>query len=102
MAAFRAPEEPHLAFIGCPELTEPPECKIILAFGTLNLDCGHCFDVGIFIVNNGNLVFRALLFARHMFTCLDLSDIPALAALKLAARRDQHSLTFRAKHRVTV
>jgi hypothetical protein len=102
MAAFGAPEEPHLALISRPELAEPPERKVVPALGAFDLNRGLRFDIGIFIVNNGNLVFCALLFARHMFTCLDLSDIPALAALKLAARRDQHSLTFRAKHRITV
>jgi len=100
--ALGAAEKPHLALISRPELAEPPDCKVVFALGALDLDRGHRFDIGIFIVHDGNFVFRALLLARHMFTCLDLSDIPALPALELAARRDQHSLTFRAKHRITV
>ena len=102
MAAFGATEEPHFALISRPELAEPPERKVVLALGTLDLDRGHRFDIGIFIVHDRDLVFRALLLARHMLTCLDLPDIPALTALELAARRDQHSLTFRAKHRIAV
>ena len=102
MPALGAAEEPHLALISRPELAEPPEREVIFALGALNLDRGHRFDICVFIVHDGDLIFRALLLARHMFTGLDLSDIPALTALELAARRYQHSLTFRAKHRITV
>jgi len=102
VAALGAAEEPHFTLISRPELAEPPDRKVVLALGALDLDRGHRFDIGIFIVHNSDLIFRALLLARHMFTCLDLSDIPALTALELAARRDQHSLTFRAKHRIAV
>jgi hypothetical protein len=86
MAAFGAPEEPHLTLIGCPELAEPPEREVVLALGALDLDRGHCFYIGIFIVDDGDLVLRAHLLAGHMFCGLDLPDIPALAALELATR----------------
>jgi hypothetical protein len=102
VTALSAPEEPHFALIRRTELAKPPEREVVPAFGTLDLDRRLRFDIGIFIVHYGYLIFRALFFARHMFTCLYLSDIPALAAFELAARRYQHSLTFRAKHRIIV
>jgi len=102
VAALGAPEEPHFALISRPELAEPPDGEIVLALGALDLDRGHRFYLFVFIVDNGDLVFRALLLARHMFTCFDISDISALAALELTARRDQHGFTFRTKHRITV
>ena len=67
VAAFRTPEEPDLAFIGRPELAEPPECKVVLAFGALDLDGGERFYFVLFIIDDGNLVFGPLPFKRHTF-----------------------------------
>ena len=38
MVTLAATEEPHLALIRSPQLAQPPECKVIFAFGTLDLD----------------------------------------------------------------
>ncbi len=102
MATLGTPEEPHLTFISGTELTEPPDGKVVFAFWALDLDRGHRFYFVVFIVNDGDLVFRALFFARHAFRGLNLSDIPTFAAFELAARGHQHTLAFRAKHRITV
>ena len=102
MAALGAAEEPYFAFISGTDLAEPPDSEVVFTFGALDLDRGHRFYFIIFIVNDGDLVFRALLFARHAFRGLNLPDIPAFAAFKLAARGHQHTLAFRAKHRITV
>jgi hypothetical protein len=82
MIAFCAPEEPDFAFICGAKLAKPPDGKVIAAFRALDLDRGHCFNVLILIIDNRDLVFRALFLARH--TCLvctvDFSDISALTA----------------------
>jgi predicted amidohydrolase len=88
MAAFGAPEEPHLALIGRPQLAEPPERKIVLALGALDLDRGHRFYICIFIVDDGDLVLRAHFLTGHAFRGLDLPYIPTLPAFELAPRRD--------------
>ena len=102
MTAFSAAEEPHLTFVGGTELPEPPDGKVVLAFWALDLDRWHRFYFIVFIVNYSDLVFRALFFARHAFRGLNLSDIPTFAAFKLAARGHQHTLAFRAKHRIPI
>jgi hypothetical protein len=56
VVAFRTPEEPHLAFICSPQLPEPPEGKIVLAFRAFYLDGGHGVDLMILIVNYGDLI----------------------------------------------
>jgi len=68
VVALCAAEEPDLALIRSTELAEPPDRKVVLALGALDLDRGHRFDIGIFIVHNSDLIFRALLLARHMLT----------------------------------
>ena len=83
VAAFRAPEEPHLAFICCPQLPEPPDGKIILAFRALDLDGGHGFYIGVFIIHNRDLVLRAHLLGLHLVGGFNLTDIPAFPTLKL-------------------
>ena len=99
MSAFRAPEEPHLAFICSPQLAEPPEGKIVLAFRAFDLNGGHGFDFILFIVHNRDLIFRAHLTALHLVGGINLTNIPAFSALELTSRRDHHRLTFRTEHR---
>jgi hypothetical protein len=85
VTALRAPEEPHFAFVGSPELAEPPDCKIVLALGTLDLDGGH----GLFLtllLNDHDLILTALYHALHLVSIFDLPDIPAFAALQLTGR----------------
>ncbi len=86
MTALGAPEESHFALISSPELAEPPDGEVVLALGALDLDRRHCFYFVVLVVNDGNLVFRALLLAGHMFGGRNLPDIPTLAAFKLAGR----------------
>jgi hypothetical protein len=85
VAALSATEESYFTLISCAELAEPPEREVVFAFGTLDLDRGHCFYFIIFIVNDSDLVFRTLFLARHAFSGLDIPDIPALATFELAA-----------------
>ena len=59
MAAFDAPEEPHLAFICGPELAQPPESEVIIAFRAPDLDGGHGIDFFILIIHNGDLILSA-------------------------------------------
>ena len=60
MAAHRAAEEPDLTLISSPELAEPPDRKIVLALGALDLDGGHSPDFFILVINNHNLLLLAL------------------------------------------
>jgi len=102
MSAFRAPEEPHLAFIGSPQLAEPPESKIVLAFRAFYLDGGHGFDFRVFIINNSDLIFRAHLTGLHLVGDYNITNIPAFPALKLTPGRDHHRLTLRTEHRNSI
>ena len=102
MTTLGATEEPHLAFIGSPELAEPPEGKVVLALGALDLDGGERFDIFFLVIHDSDLVFRALALHGHLVVGLDLPDIPALAALELASRGYQQTFTFRTKHRIPV
>ena len=85
MAAFRAPEKPHLALIRSPELAEPPDGKIILALGALDLDGRHGLFLSLLLYNH-NLVLAAVYLARHLVGTIDLPDIPAFPALQLTGR----------------
>ena len=99
VSAFRAPEEPHLAFISSPQLAQPPESKIVLAFRAFYLDGGHGFDFIVFIINNRDLIFRAHPLGLHLVCGFNLTDIPSFTAFKLTPRRYHHRLTFRTEHR---
>jgi hypothetical protein len=101
MPAFRAPEETHLALVSCPELPEPPDCKIVLAFGALDLDGGHGFFLAL-LLNDHNLILTPGSLAFHLVATLNFTDIPAFPALQLACRRHQHRFAFRTEHRYTM
>jgi hypothetical protein len=96
--ALGAAEEPDFAFVSSPQLAQPPDCEVIVAFRAPNLDGGHGFYFFLLIVDNGDLVLGAFLFFLHLVSPGDLPDIPAFPALELTPRRDQHCLTFRAEH----
>jgi hypothetical protein len=102
MTAFRAPEEPHLAFICSPQLTEPPEGKIMLAFRAFDLDGGHGVDFYVFIIDDSDLIgyerFHGLLLVLYF----KFTDIAAFPAFELTSRRDHHCLTFRTEHRYSM
>ena len=102
MPAFRAPEEPHLAFICSPQLAEPPESKIVLAFWAFYLDSGHGFDLIVLIIHNSDLIFRAHLSGLHLVSGFNLTNIPAFPALELTPGRDHHRLTLRTEHRYSM
>jgi len=99
MVACDAPEEPHLAFICGPELAQPPDGEVIIAFRAPDLDGGHGVDLFILIIHNGDLVLGALSLFLHLVSPANLPDIAAFPALELTRRRDQHRFTFRAEHR---
>jgi hypothetical protein len=80
--ALGAPEKPHLTFICCPELAEPPDGKIILALGALDLDGGHGLFLA-FLLNDHNLILAAVYLARHLVSSFNFPDIPAFPALQL-------------------
>jgi hypothetical protein len=86
--ALRATEEPHLALIRSPELAEPPDCKIVLALGALDLDGGHGLYLILLIIHDHNLILTAVYHARHLVSIVDLPDIPAFPALQLTCRRN--------------
>jgi hypothetical protein len=102
MAAFGAAEEPHLALISSPELAEPPEGKIVLALGALDLDRWHGFDIGILVIHDRDLILRAGFPGLHFIISINLADIAAFTALELTPRGDHHRLTFRAEHRYSM
>ena len=102
MTAFRAPEEPHLAFIGSSQLTEPPEGKIVLTFRAFYLDGGHGFDFSVLIIHNSDLIFCAHLTSRHLVSSFNLTNIPAFPALKLTPGRYHHRLTLWTEHRYSM
>ena len=99
MPALGAPEEPDLALIGSPELAQPPDGEIVIAFRAADLDSRHGSYFFIPVINNEDLIFCALPLFFHLVSPANLPDIPASPALELTARRDQHGLTFRAEHR---
>jgi hypothetical protein len=102
VTAFGAAEEPDLAFVGSPELAQPPEREVILTLRALDLDGGHGIDLIVLIIDNRDLVFRTLSPGLHLIGRFDLPDIPALAALELTPGGDHHGFTFRTKHRYSM
>jgi len=85
MPAFRTPEKPHLALICGTELPEPPDRKVVLTFGALDLDGGHRPFLAL-LLNDHNLVLGAHLPGFHLVTCVNLPEIPAFPALELTPR----------------
>ncbi len=102
MITLGAAEEPDLALISSPELTEPPDCKIVLALGALDLDGGHCLHFFAFIIHDHNLLFLSLQRIVDFFVIIDNPDITAFPAFQLAPRRHQHTFTFRTEHRYSM
>jgi hypothetical protein len=98
MVAFGAAEKPNFAFIRRTELTEPPDCQVVLALGAFYLDGWHGLCL-TFLLNDHDLVFAALDPALHLIGVIDLPDIPAFPAFQLASRRYEHGLAFRTEHR---
>jgi hypothetical protein len=97
--AFRAPEEPDFAFISRPQLTQPPECEVIVALRAPDLDGGkRPYLPALF--NNDDVLFAAFLLTPHLFLLgiVNFFYIPASPALELAPRRHQHGFAFRAEH----
>jgi hypothetical protein len=97
--ALGAAEEPHFALIGSPQLAQPPDGEVVIAFRAADLDRGHGFYFFIPVIDNGDLILCALLLFYHLVSPADLPDISASPALEMTRRRDQHGFTFRAEHR---
>jgi hypothetical protein len=55
-----AAEEPDLAFISSPELAEPPDRKIVLTLGALDLDGGHSLHSFSLVIHYHDLLLLAL------------------------------------------
>ncbi len=98
MVTFCAAEKPDLALIGRPELAEPPDCKVVLAFGAFDLDGGHGFCLA-FLLNDHDLIFAARNAALHLIGIINFPDITTFPAFQLAPRRNKHALAFRTEHR---
>jgi hypothetical protein len=98
MPALGASEEPDLALIGSPELAQPPDGEVVIAFRAADLDGRHGLWLPILFHDN-DLLLAALPLFFHLVSPADLPDISASPALELTARRDQHGLAFRAEHR---
>ncbi len=98
MVALGTAEEPYFALVGCPELTKPPDCKIVLAFGAFYLDGGHGLCL-TFLLNDHDLIFAARNAALHLIGVINLPDIATFPAFQLAPRRNKHALAFRTEHR---
>jgi hypothetical protein len=60
VAAHRAAEEPDLTLISSPELAEPPDRKIVLTLGALDLDGGHSTIFFLLVIHNHDLLLLAL------------------------------------------
>jgi hypothetical protein len=101
VVAFRATEEPDLAFICRPQLAKPPDCEVVFTLGAFYLDGGHGLCLA-FLFNDNDFVFAALDPALHLIGVIDLPDIPAFPAFQLASRRYQHGLAFRTEHRYSM
>ena len=102
MITLGATEEPYLTLISSPELTEPPDCKIVLTLGALDLDGGHCPHTLLFFIHDHDLLFLALQRVVNFFVIIDNPDITAFPAFQLAPRRHQHTFTFRTEHRYSM
>jgi len=88
MIALGAAEEPDLALISRTELAEPPDSKIVLALGTLDLDSRHSIYPVFLIIHDHDLLFLALSLVFHLVSNFNLTDIAAFPALQLPARRN--------------
>jgi len=102
VGTFRAPEEPHFTLICSPQLAEPPEGKIVLAFRAFYLDGGHRVDLNVFIVHDSDLIWYARFHGLFLVSVFELTYIPAFPALELTPGRDHHCLTFRTEHRYSM
>ena len=98
MITLGATEEPDFAFISRPELTKPPDCKVVLALGAFDLDGGHGLCLA-FLLNDHDLIFAARNAALHLIAIINLPDITTFPAFQLAPRRNKHALAFRTEHR---
>lgn len=94
-----AAEKPDLALVCSPELAKPPDCKVVLALGTFDLDSGHGLCLP-FLLNDHDLIFTALDPVLHLIGVLNLPDITTFPAFQLASRRNKHTLAFRTEHSV--
>jgi hypothetical protein len=83
VAAFGAAEEPHLALISSPELAEPPEGKVVLALGALDLDSWDGINFIVLVIHDHDLLFLTHFFGLHLVISIDIAEIPAFAALEL-------------------
>lgn len=98
MLTFRTPEKPHFALIRCPELAEPPECKVVPAFRTFDLDGWKCLDLLQLVIHYHDLFFNPFSLHFHLVCDLDLPDITTFPALQLTGRRHEQSLAFGTEH----
>jgi hypothetical protein len=98
MITLGATEEPDFALIGRPELTKPPDCKVVRALGAFDLDGGHGLCLA-FLLNDHDFIFAARNAAFHLIGIINLPDITTFPAFQLAPRRNKHALAFRTEHR---
>jgi hypothetical protein len=97
VTAFGAAEKPDLAFIRSPELPEPPERQVVIAFGAPDRKGGKGAR-GILLYDH-NLPLAPLCRPDHLIILTDLPDIPAFPALELTCRGDHEVVAFGTEHR---
>ena len=88
MFTLGAAEEPDLALISSPELAEPPDSKIVLTLGALDLDGGHGINFIFLVIHNHDLLLLALQPGVYFFAVFNLPDITAFPAFQLAPGRN--------------
>jgi hypothetical protein len=96
-SALRAAEEPDLALIGRPELAEPPERGIVLAFRAPDRDRRKGRDL-LGVVDDHDLLLAPESFSLELVAGVHVPDIATFPAFQLAARRDHQAFTFRTEH----
>ena len=87
MIALGAAEKPHFALISSAELAEPPDCQIICALGTLDLDSRHRLHLFLFIIDDPDLPLLADRLVLHIVSIFNFPDIPTFTAFQLTPGR---------------
>jgi hypothetical protein len=97
MIARGAPEEPDLALIGRPQLAEPPERLVVIAFRAADCDRGKRPGL-LVLLDDYDLSLASQRRFLQLVLLDDPADIPALPALQLPCRRDHEALALRTEH----
>jgi len=85
MSTLGAAEEPDFTLISGAELAEPPDGKVVCAFRTLDLGCGHGLLVLFLVIDDRDLILGTIRLACHLILVgvTNLSDVTAFPAFEL-------------------